>query len=289
MVLDPDQYDEIADTFDRYSELAVWPITECLMEMTGVATGQRVLDVACGSGIVTRRVASLVGESGQAVGIDISPGQINVATQKSQEQQQNWSNFMLMDALLLAFADSTFDVVIAQFPHFPDRDRCISEMFRVLKPGFRFAICNGGSGAPRWALKNAPPIVELHPSSVLNGLFQEQLVAHFPKLSQNWIGNAPEKRIEPQVMLRDELKRVGFVDIELWSYSYTLPFHSAEEVFEWESVRTSVYRMNQAQFDESQQQAFRDGYLQTAQATLDQYGGIGLITGGLFGTGTKPA
>src|SRR5215475_6325980 len=96
---DPDQYDDVAELFDRYSERAVLPITACLIEMTGLSIGQRVLDVACGSGIVTRRVAAVVGKTGHAVGIDLSPGQIRVATHRSEEQGYDWSAFSVMDAL----------------------------------------------------------------------------------------------------------------------------------------------------------------------------------------------
>jgi trans-aconitate methyltransferase len=78
-MLDPDRYDEVAEAFDRYSERTGFPITECLMEMTRVSGGDRLLDVACGSGIVTRRAAALIREAGKAVGIDLSPNQWSYA------------------------------------------------------------------------------------------------------------------------------------------------------------------------------------------------------------------
>jgi hypothetical protein len=67
-VRDPDRSDDVAEVFDRYSERTVLPITECLIEMTRMSIGphelmsigQHVLDIACGSGIVTRRAAIVV-------------------------------------------------------------------------------------------------------------------------------------------------------------------------------------------------------------------------------------
>src|SRR5712691_9054168 len=107
-MLDPDQYDEVAEAFDRYSERTGFPITECLMEMTRVSPGTQVLDVACGSGIVTRRAGALVGKTGRAVGIDLSPGQIRVARERAQTEGRRWMEFLVMDALQLAFAEGTF-------------------------------------------------------------------------------------------------------------------------------------------------------------------------------------
>src|SRR5262245_14180264 len=204
---DPDQYDDIAELFDRYSERSVLPITACLLEMTHVSIGQRVLDVACGSGIVTRRAAALVGETGRVVGIDLSPGQIRVATYRSEEQGYGWSVFSVMDALRLAFADNFFDVVVAQFPHLPDRTRCIGEMFRVLKPGGKFAICNGGGGATPGPLTQAPAQADIPPGAVVDGLFRLCLSAHFPQVMARPAGNAPPVQGTPHVALRAELEQ----------------------------------------------------------------------------------
>ena len=285
---DPDQYDDVAELFDHYSERAVLPITACLLEMIGLSIGQRVLDVACGSGIVTRRAAAVVGETGRAVGIDLSPGQIRVATYRSEEQGYHWSAFSVMDALRLAFMDNSFDAVVAQFPHLPDRTRCIGEMFRVLKPGGRFAICNGGGGATPWSLIQAPVQADIPPGAVVDGLFRSCLSEHFPHVMARPAGNAPPSQDNPHVALRGELEQAGFKEISLWSYAYTAPFATAEEVFEWESVRTSPYRMCKRDLDPDRVMAFKHDYLAKAQVERDQYGVLGLTTEALFGVGSKP-
>jgi SAM-dependent methyltransferase len=288
MLLDPDLYDDIAESFDRYSERCVFPITECLMEMSGVRTGETLLDVACGSGIVTCRAAALVGPTGQAIGIDLSPGQIRVATRKAQAQKYHWTQFRIMDALQLEFADDSFDIVVAQFPHLPDRSRCLAEMFRVLKPGGRFAICNGGSGAPIWPLHNAPAPAEIPTAAIIDGLFRSCLGAHVPQLELAWAGNAPTQVADPHAALTNELERAGFGDIALWSYAYTAPFYTADDACAWEGVRISPYRMHKAKLDPVQVHAFEQEYLRQVQAKLDQYGVVGLTTAALFGVGAKP-
>ena len=135
------------------------------------------------------------------------------------------------------------DVVVAQFPHFPDRHCCIGEMVRVLRLGGRFAICNGGGGAPVWPLKNAPTPADIPKGGVVDGLFRSCLETYFPQRIARPAGNAPVQSVDPRTALRNELEPVGLLEITLWSYAYTSPFHTAEAAFEWESVRTSPYRM----------------------------------------------
>ena len=284
---DPDQYDDVAELFDCYSERTVFPITACLLEMTRLSIGQRVLDVACGSGMVTRRAAAVVGETGRAVGVDLSPGQIRVAKARSQEKGYHWSKFSVMDALRLGFVDTSFDAVVAQFPHLPDRTRCMREMFRVLKPGGRFAICNGGSGTTPWPLTEAPVQADIPPDGVVDGLFRSCLSEHFPKVMARPAGNAPPSQDNPYVALRGELEQAGFKEISLWSYAYTAPFATAEEVFAWESVRTSPYRMCKPDLDPDRVMAFKHDYLRKAQVKRDRYGVLGLTTEALFGVGSK--
>ena len=283
-MLDPDRYDLVAAAFDRYAERTVFPITECLMEMTGVRVGDSVLDVACGSGIVSRRAAAIVGPGGRVTGIDLSPGQIGVARERSRAQGYHWNEFLVMDALRLEFADAGFDVVVAQFPHLPDRARCIAEMFRVLKPGGAFAIGNGGGGAPVWPLANAPAPQDMPSEARLDSLFQCCLQDHFPELTDGNVGSAPASRDS----LRDELEQAGFECIDLWSYAYSAPLATIEETFELQSVRNSRYRIARDRLDRERVKAFETDYRSRAEPTFDRFGFAGLTSGALFGTGIRP-
>jgi len=101
-------------------------------------------------------------------------------------------------------------------------------------------------------------------------------------------GNAPPSQGSPHIALRAELEQAGFKEISLWSYAYTAPFASAEEVFEWESVRDSPYRMCKHDLDPNRVIAFKHDYLGKAQVKRDQYGVLGLTTEALFGVGSKP-
>lgn len=102
-----------------------------------IRPGQRVLDVACGTGVLAREAASRVGPSGYVVGIDPSPGMISVARQRA--ATIDWREGV---AERLPFPDQSFDVVVSQFGlmFFTDSTNALREMLRVLVPGGQFAI-----------------------------------------------------------------------------------------------------------------------------------------------------
>jgi len=114
------------------------PFAESVIEETAPAPGQRVLDIACGTGIVARLAHQRVGNGGTVVGVDISPLMLAVA--RSMEPRIDWREG---DALALPLRpDEEFDVVICQqgLQFFPDRTAGVREMRRALEPGGRLAI-----------------------------------------------------------------------------------------------------------------------------------------------------
>jgi SAM-dependent methyltransferase len=102
-----------------------------------ITTGQRVLDVACGTGVLAREAARRVGPTGSVAGIDLDPGMLAVAARHT--RAIDWRQG---DATALPFADGTFDAVVSQFGlmFFPDRERALREMWRVAAPGGRMAV-----------------------------------------------------------------------------------------------------------------------------------------------------
>jgi SAM-dependent methyltransferase len=114
---------------------AQWP--PVLSEVAGIRSGDRVLDVACGTGILAREIAARVGPSGRVAGLDLNEGMLAVARRLRPEI--NWRQG---DAAKLPFEDSAFDVVVSQFAlmFFPDRVAALREMWRVLAPRGRLAV-----------------------------------------------------------------------------------------------------------------------------------------------------
>jgi ubiquinone/menaquinone biosynthesis C-methylase UbiE len=108
-----------------------------VVDIARVADGQRVLDVACGTGVATRAAADRVGPTGSVVGLDLNPAMLEVAagTRSDIEWRQG-------DATALPFGDEEFDAVLCQSAlfFFPDVDAAVAEMSRVARPGGAVAV-----------------------------------------------------------------------------------------------------------------------------------------------------
>ena len=102
-----------------------------------IQPGQRVLDVACGTGVLAREVNLRTGSTGAVTGIDPSPGMVAVAKQLSRGIE--WREGA---AESLPFYDGSFDAVVSQFGlmFFMDRRQALREMLRVLAPGGRLVV-----------------------------------------------------------------------------------------------------------------------------------------------------
>ena len=106
-------------------------------DAASIGPGQRVLDVACGTGTLTKEIAARVGVEGWAVGVDINEGMLEVASRNNPEVEWRQGS-----AESLPFENDSFDAVVCQFAlmFFDDRRAAIREMLRVLRPGGRLAI-----------------------------------------------------------------------------------------------------------------------------------------------------
>jgi ubiquinone/menaquinone biosynthesis C-methylase UbiE len=108
-----------------------------LVEEAGLLPGQRVLDVACGTGIVARTAADRLGSHVTVVGLDLNDAMLTVA--RRLRPDIDWRQG---DAADLPFPDGSFDVVLCQsgLMFFPDVPRALREMARVVIPGGSVAV-----------------------------------------------------------------------------------------------------------------------------------------------------
>jgi ubiquinone/menaquinone biosynthesis C-methylase UbiE len=107
-----------------------------LLEHVPLAPGQRVLDVACGTGVVARLAAPRVAPAGRVVGLDLNPAMLAVARLHAPDVDVTieWKQG---DAGALPFGDDSFDAVLCQqgLQFFPDKVKALREMHRVVKSG----------------------------------------------------------------------------------------------------------------------------------------------------------
>lgn len=135
-------------------------LSRSVVDLAAPHEGERVLDLACGTGIVARTVAPIVGAAGSVVGIDVLPPMLAVARSVPAPDGASieWREG---DATALDLSDSSFDLVICQqgLQFFPDREATASEVLRVLDPpaGGSSRRCGRGSidsrsgrGSRRW-------------------------------------------------------------------------------------------------------------------------------------------
>lgn len=131
-----------AETYENYMVPTLFaPWASRLVQVAQPQPGERALDVACGTGVVARQVASSVGATGTVVGLDINPHMLAVArtTAGREGLAIDWREGR---AEALPFPDSSFGLVLCQFAlmFFADRGAALAEMRRVLAPGGRIAL-----------------------------------------------------------------------------------------------------------------------------------------------------
>lgn len=133
-------------------------------DAAGLAAGQTVLDVACGTGVLAREAARRVAPGGSVSGLDRNPDMLAVAGRAA--TGIDWRPGL---AESLPFADRTFDAVVSQFGlmFFENRIGALKQMWRVLKPGGRLAVAVCG------ALDSAPGYADM--VALLQRLFGERI------------------------------------------------------------------------------------------------------------------
>jgi ubiquinone/menaquinone biosynthesis C-methylase UbiE len=113
------------------------------LDLLDITPGERVLDVGCGSGAVTREIARRVGGRGVAVGLDPSPALLAVARELAKKAGFGDSvEFREGNALRLPFGDASFDAVVCVtvLSHVPRGEAAVPEFVRVLKSGGRLGV-----------------------------------------------------------------------------------------------------------------------------------------------------
>lgn len=131
-----------AEFYERYSRFMLEPWVPALVEAVDLRPGERVLDVACGTGFVARQAARCVGASGKVIGVDINVGMLAIAQAATASSAALTVDWQEADVSALPFPDGSFEVALCQqgLQFFPDRLGALQEIRRILVPGGRLGL-----------------------------------------------------------------------------------------------------------------------------------------------------
>ncbi len=132
-------WDKAAAHYATFWQQQLKPSQDELLIMANLQAGESVLDIACGTGLISFPAADVVGKTGFVFGTDISDKMVETAAATALERDITNTKFERMDAEELKVADASFDVVLCSLGlmYFPEPLKALKEMYRVLKPGGR--------------------------------------------------------------------------------------------------------------------------------------------------------
>lgn len=139
-------WDLAAAGYEPLWQAQLAPAHAALLARAALAPGDRVLDVACGTGLVSFAAARAVGPHGQVVGVDLSGRMVEAARGRGTAARLDNTSFARMDAEHLELPDAGFDVVLCALGlmFLPEPERAMREMRRVLRPGGRLVVAVWG-------------------------------------------------------------------------------------------------------------------------------------------------
>lgn len=141
-----------AENYERFFVPAIGaPVADDLVSRAAIRAGERVLDVACGTGVVARRAVKHAGADGAVTGVDINPAMLAVARSVTRPDDDiDWQH---ASAESMPLPDHAFDVVLCQMglQFMPDKPAALREMRRVAAPRGRLLANMPGPAAPVFA------------------------------------------------------------------------------------------------------------------------------------------
>ena len=241
-----DEWSRVAPGYDEHVTPSNIPIAERALQMVELRPGERVLDVAAGSGAMSIPAARL---GGKVVAVDISDRMVDRLERRAKDEGLSNLESHVMDGQALEFEADTFDVAASQFGVmlFPDLPRGLAEMVRVTKPGGRVLIV--AMGPP-----TAVEFLEFFQSAI------EAVVPDFHGLPTD-PPPLPFQLADP-ARLRDELTTAGLSEIRVETATHRLTFASGRQMWAWVTASNPIGAKMVADLTEAQSL--------TAKQTLDE-------------------
>ena len=202
-------WDKASDHYELFWSRQLRPAQSLVLEMADLQPGERVLDVACGTGLVSLPAAIAVGDQGEVTGTDLSGEMVGAARRAASARGLSSARFERMDAEKLEFEEATFDTALNALGlmYVPDPAAALGEMNRVLRP-------DGRAVSAVWGARNRCGWAEIFP--IVDRRVHSEVCPMFFQL-----GTANQ--------LEREYEAAGFDDVKSVSIGTTLRYESAED------------------------------------------------------------
>ena len=202
-------WDKASTSYERYWREQLHPAQARMLTMAGLQPGEQVIDVACGTGLVTFDAARAVGRTGRVVGTDLSQEMVDRARQQATVLELPHVAFERMDAEDLRTPPASFDVWLCGLGlmYVPDVARALAEAHRVVRPGGRAAAAVWGA-RNRCGWADIFPIVDRRVASEVCPMFFQ-------------LGTGD--------MLRQAFEAAGFSGVRPERVTSTLHYESADD------------------------------------------------------------
>lgn len=213
-----------AENYEKYFVPAIAaPFAEDLVAVAALAPRERVLDVACGTGVVARLAARLVSTGGAVAGLDPNPGMLAVARAAAPPGTEiEWHQ---AGAEAMPLADASFDVVLCQMglQFVPDKRAAVGEMRRVLVDGGRLVL-NVPGPIPRLFAVLAE-VLARHLGSEVAGFVQAVFSLHDTEAVRDLVAGAGFAEVA--VAARTHTLLLPQPADFLWQYVHSTPLFAA--------------------------------------------------------------
>jgi len=238
-------WDRAVGDYEQGWQAQLAPAHELMLDIVAPQRGERMLDVACGTGLISLRIASAVGEQGCVIGTDISERMIEAASTLAAARDIRNVRFFRHDAEAAPFPDASFDAAVCALGlmYVPDPVGALRAMRRQLKSGGRVAAAVWGA-RPRCGWAAVFPITDARVASEVCLLFFQ-------------LGTGDT--------LARAMAQAGFAGIRLERLETTLAYKSAEAAV-GAVFRGGPVALAYSRFDEPTRQAVHSEYLDSIAA-----------------------
>ncbi len=140
-------WDKASEFYEAYWSKQLEPAQRRLLEMADIQRGERVVDVACGTGLVSRPAAEAAGPTGSLIGTDLSEQMVEAARSEAQSRGLDHASFVRMGAEDLDLPNESFDVGLCALGlmYVPNPVTAMAELLRVLRTGGRTVVAVWGA------------------------------------------------------------------------------------------------------------------------------------------------